>query len=308
MPRIRSVHPSQWTDESFVECSFAARLFVIAVRNETDDNGIFEWKPKTLKMKLFPADNIDLEPLLAELIDTKQVMKFEVNGIYYGMVRNFQKYQRPEKPKFLYPTPAALPTGYSLNVKYSANNNNSKAMESPAPQQPVGDQSAKLNSEGTGTGDGIEHSSELLRNNSSECDAHTQSFQNLDFSEEFWLIAKDAGLTEEVTQKSWKKFKIHYDSSPPAKPTTAWKKWVLNEFKPSNSGEPPPAPKLSVEEAMIEALGRLNWKRKMAKNNGSLMPKPDELRTLMTWEAKNGAVTWDNLKDYQQQRGEYATV
>lgn len=163
MPRIRSVHPSQWTDENFVECSFAARLFVIAVRNETDDNGIFEWKPKTLKMKLFPADNIDLEPLLEELTINSQVMRYEVEGKTFGIVRNFQRYQRPEKPKFLYPVPDLLPKGYDLNPKYlpnstiiinaeSANDDSDSAIESQPTRQPVADQSPNLVSEVTGIG------------------------------------------------------------------------------------------------------------------------------------------------------------
>ena len=56
MPRIRSVHPGQWTDENFVSCRPTARLLALGLRNEADDQGIFEWKPLTLKMRLFAAD------------------------------------------------------------------------------------------------------------------------------------------------------------------------------------------------------------------------------------------------------------
>lgn len=160
MPRIRSIHPSQWTDENFVECSFAARLLIIAVRNETDDNGIFEWKPRTLKMKLFPADNIDLEPLLEELIVHTQIMKFQVNGVDYGIIRNFQRFQRPEKPKFIYPVPEISAKGYILNPKYSANTPPNSNPQSPMSRRPIADQSPKVVSEGTGTVTGTEKGKE----------------------------------------------------------------------------------------------------------------------------------------------------
>ena len=103
MARIRSTHPGQWCDEDFVELTFPARLLAIAVRNFCDDKGIFEWKPKTIKMQVFPADNLDCEGLLAELIEHGQVMKFQVDGKNYGAVRNFQKFQRPKKPNDVYP-------------------------------------------------------------------------------------------------------------------------------------------------------------------------------------------------------------
>lgn len=103
MARIRSVHPSQWTDEEFVACSFPARLLAIALRNEADDNGVFEWKPVGLKMKLMPADNVDVGALLEELVQSRQVLRFEAGGKAYGAVRNFCRFQRPKKPKAVHP-------------------------------------------------------------------------------------------------------------------------------------------------------------------------------------------------------------
>lgn len=103
--RIRSVFPSQWTDEDFVSCSFAARLLSIALRNEADDNGIFEWKPLALKMRLFPADNVDMPGLLAELIANNQVVSYEIDGRKYGAIRNFRKWQRPKSPNSIHPIP-----------------------------------------------------------------------------------------------------------------------------------------------------------------------------------------------------------
>jgi hypothetical protein len=106
MSRIRSLHPRQWTDEDFVECSMAARLLALGLRNEADDNGVFEWKPRGLKMKLFAADDVDVAALLEELAINRQVIRFEVDGRPYGAIRNFRLYQNPRTPTAVHPLPA----------------------------------------------------------------------------------------------------------------------------------------------------------------------------------------------------------
>lgn len=103
MARIRSLHPGQWTDEDFVSCSAFARLLALGLRNEADDNGVFEWKPVGLKMRLFPVDNLDIVSLLSELVEHDQIAQYEMNGKKYGIIRNFGKYQRPKKPNSVHP-------------------------------------------------------------------------------------------------------------------------------------------------------------------------------------------------------------
>ena len=75
MARIRSIHPEQWTDDQFVTTSPLARLVALGIRNEADDNGVFEWNPIKLKMRLLPADNCDMDSLLGELLSTKQIRR-----------------------------------------------------------------------------------------------------------------------------------------------------------------------------------------------------------------------------------------
>lgn len=108
MARIRSVHPGQWTDEAFVACGAFARLLALGLRNEADDDGIFEWKPVTLKMRLFPNDAVDLGALLSELVATDQIIRFEMGGKSYGAIRNFCLYQRPKKPNPVHPKPETV--------------------------------------------------------------------------------------------------------------------------------------------------------------------------------------------------------
>lgn len=105
MARIRSVHPGFFSDEDVVEVSFVARLALIGLGVEADDKGVFPWKPKTLKMRVFPADNVDMHGILAELDEADLVRSFEVEGRRYGVIRNFRKHQRPKSPNDIHPLP-----------------------------------------------------------------------------------------------------------------------------------------------------------------------------------------------------------
>jgi hypothetical protein len=108
MPRIRSVHPGLFTDEAFVSCSDGAQIFWIGLWTEADDQGVFEWKPVTLKMRLRPAATRPVDPLLTELSAAGMIKEFECDGRRYGVVRNFARHQRPKAPKDVHPLPTEL--------------------------------------------------------------------------------------------------------------------------------------------------------------------------------------------------------
>ena len=109
MARIRSVHPGLWTDEAFVSAPIGARLLFIGLWNEADDQGIFEWKPLGLKMRLMPADDSKtvgnqfgsggemIENLLQELVSVGLIRQFWHNAKCYAIIKNFRKWQRPKK-------------------------------------------------------------------------------------------------------------------------------------------------------------------------------------------------------------------
>ena len=103
MARIRSVHPGFFTDERLVATSMGARLFFIGLCVESDDKGIFEWKPLTLKMKIFPGDNVDIEAFLSELSTAEAICAYEIDGRKYGAIRNFRKFQKPKTPNDIHP-------------------------------------------------------------------------------------------------------------------------------------------------------------------------------------------------------------
>jgi hypothetical protein len=117
--RIRSVHPGFFKDERLVECSAFARLLFIGLGVEADDKGIFEWKPVTLKMTIFPGDNLDVSVLLAELASADAIRMYEVAGRKYGAIRNFRKFQKPKTPNDVHPMPPEIGNYVALSAATS---------------------------------------------------------------------------------------------------------------------------------------------------------------------------------------------
>lgn len=116
MARIRSIHPGFFTDEAIVAASPQAQIFLIGVWTQCDDQGVFEWKPITLKMRILPASNCDVAVLLGELTALGIIRQIDVGPLKYGLVRNFRRYQRPKKPNSTYPLPVEFRTYVGLGA------------------------------------------------------------------------------------------------------------------------------------------------------------------------------------------------
>jgi hypothetical protein len=67
MPKIRALHPDFFTDEAIVELSPLARLLYQGMWVHACDNGHLRDKPKQLKLRILPADDCDIESLVAEI-------------------------------------------------------------------------------------------------------------------------------------------------------------------------------------------------------------------------------------------------
>ncbi|GBQ08458.1 DnaT-like ssDNA-binding domain-containing protein [Saccharibacter floricola] len=105
MARIRSIHPGFWTDEATLEMSLEAQLFMIGLWGEADDGGAFAWKPRQLQARIMPLRQVDISALLNELTELGVITRYEVDGVSYGAVRNFGKFQSPKKPNRKNPMP-----------------------------------------------------------------------------------------------------------------------------------------------------------------------------------------------------------
>ncbi|HCH6764250.1 TPA: hypothetical protein NK775_000878 [Serratia marcescens] len=112
MARIRTVKPEFWTDEKVVECSIAARLLFIGLFNFANDKGCLERSPRRIKMQVFPADPMDCEPLIQELITHGLLTEYSVNDVQYLHISGFLKHQKINRPS---KTNIPMPPGFNEN-------------------------------------------------------------------------------------------------------------------------------------------------------------------------------------------------
>lgn len=105
MARIRSIHPGFFTDPEFADLSEAAQVFYLGLLTEADDQGVFEWKPTTLRIRLRPTKDGPVDPLLSELERAEKIKSYEIEGRKYGAIRKFTVWQRPKSPKAWRPIP-----------------------------------------------------------------------------------------------------------------------------------------------------------------------------------------------------------
>lgn len=90
MARIRTVKPEFFTSEQIVELSPMARLFFIATWCEADREGRMTWRPRTFKLRYFPADDCDIDALARELIASGLVVPYG-DGLAY--IPSFARHQ-----------------------------------------------------------------------------------------------------------------------------------------------------------------------------------------------------------------------
>lgn len=113
MGRHRTIKPDFCTSELLAECSHSARLLFALMWMHCDDNGIHQASIRRLKIKVFPSDNVsndDVQGYVQELIHNKLLSYYEVDGVGYWRVNQWEKgdfSQKVDQPTFVFP----LPTG-----------------------------------------------------------------------------------------------------------------------------------------------------------------------------------------------------
>lgn len=117
MSRARTLSPSFFTDERVVSVSPFARLLFQGLWCEADREGRLEDRPLGLKMRLFPADQVDVSALLDELVKAGLVQRYAVGGRGYLLVPNFAKHQHPHPKEVQSRLPA--PPSTENNGKFS---------------------------------------------------------------------------------------------------------------------------------------------------------------------------------------------
>lgn len=94
MARIRTIKPEFWVDDQIVELDFTARLLFIGLWNFVDDEGYIEYKPKRIKMQVFPADDIDVTGILRSLLESSRVIELDSDQGRLLKVANWDRHQK----------------------------------------------------------------------------------------------------------------------------------------------------------------------------------------------------------------------
>jgi len=121
MARIRTVKPEFWTSEQIAECSTITRLLFIGMWNFCDDGGNHPASLKSLKMQVFPSDDIQLSEIgtmIDELVKNELITQYTVNNKDYWHVLGW-KHQKIEKPNYKHPE--YFPTNSKPIDDHSAN-------------------------------------------------------------------------------------------------------------------------------------------------------------------------------------------
>jgi len=95
MARSRNIKPGFFSNEHLAEVDFATRLLFIGMWTEADREGRLEDRPRRLKMALFPADNVDIEKMLADLDHLGFITRYTVGSFKAIQIVNWSKHQNP---------------------------------------------------------------------------------------------------------------------------------------------------------------------------------------------------------------------
>lgn len=101
MARIRTIKPEFWTSESLAPLSRDARLLLVGLVSQADDEGRFRAHPRLLAGSVLPFD-VEAPTLipgwLAEIEATGTIALYEAGGGSYGHLPRWSDHQKIEKP------------------------------------------------------------------------------------------------------------------------------------------------------------------------------------------------------------------
>ena len=95
MARSRNIKPAFFTNEELAEVSFETRILFIGLWTLADREGRLEYRPKKIKMALFPADSVDVDDMLTDLEVRNLIEMYEHDGIRCISIPKFLTHQSP---------------------------------------------------------------------------------------------------------------------------------------------------------------------------------------------------------------------
>ena len=93
--RVRLLHPGFFTNEHLAALPYEARLLYAGLWGLADRDGRLEDRPPRIKIQLFPFDALDVNRLLAQLVDAGFIRRYEVDGWRCIVIPSFARHQKP---------------------------------------------------------------------------------------------------------------------------------------------------------------------------------------------------------------------
>jgi len=121
MARDRKLSSDFWTWEAVIDCAPMTRLLFLGLQNFADDHGVQPLKPRTIRLRVFPGDDIDdgrVRAMIDELVAHGLLRIYEVEGDEYLAVVDWERIHRvgarararyPRDPSLPAPQPPAEP-------------------------------------------------------------------------------------------------------------------------------------------------------------------------------------------------------
>lgn len=129
MARARNIKPALFENEILGEADPLITLLFIGLWGLADAQGKLEYRPKRIKIKIFPYRDIpDLSRLIRYLHDHDFIKLYEVGGTEYIEILNFVRHQNPHKNE--------QPRGYPERPADSGSSGNSGQSPNKSEQSP----------------------------------------------------------------------------------------------------------------------------------------------------------------------------
>lgn len=95
MARIRSIKPGYFTNDQLAEVDPLGRILFAGLWCHADRAGRLEDRPRKIKAEVLPYDDCDVDAMLCVLAGKQFIIRYEVAGVRYIQVANFEKHQTP---------------------------------------------------------------------------------------------------------------------------------------------------------------------------------------------------------------------
>ena len=122
--RSRNIKAGFYKSDQLLECSLPARYMFPGLWMMADREGRLEYRPKKIKVEIYPDDDFDIEALLAELSTNGLIVIYEVDEKKYIWIPKFLEHQNPHKNE----KPSVLPSpdlGEKITVSNHCDTDNS---------------------------------------------------------------------------------------------------------------------------------------------------------------------------------------